>query len=434
MKKNYVMLTVFFFLLFGKAHSQWTNVDFSTYLDVLQDVCFTDANTGFIAGYIDDNVHNYSRIYRTTNGGTSWTKVFETTDPSMFSGSGKSHSLHSFYFTSANNGFCVGGRDGLYPFICKTTNGGVTWDTLSFTQTTFTAVNVYFPSANVGYICGDVAVSNTGLLKTTNAGTTWVDITAAAATAMDYTAISSMYFLNDNTGFACTKPSSSVQAAIYKTTDGGSSWTKLYSLTNNEGFFSLQFVNSTTGFAAVTSGLVYKTIDGGINWTPIPLSLVQLNVYDVHFFTSQLGYAASGQNVFSGGIYKTTNGGTSWTLDNSGNYVISNYYSLSFSQGKGYACGISGYSKNNAAPQGIDDQESNNQEFSVYPNPANEIIELSAPQNSQIEILNIEGQIIKSIIADENKTTVDVSNFVQGMYFVKVKTGNGIGVRKFVKE
>jgi PKD repeat protein len=69
----------------------------------------------------------------------------------------------------------------------------------------------------------------------------------------------------------------------------------------------------------------------------------------------------------------------------------------------------------------------------ISPNPATNILYIEAPQKSQIEISNIEGQIIKSIAAGDNTTTIDVSNFARGMYFVKVKTGKGITVKKFVK-
>ena len=71
---------------------------------------------------------------------------------------------------------------------------------------------------------------------------------------------------------------------------------------------------------------------------------------------------------------------------------------------------------------------------SVYPNPATDNLTIEAPQKSVIEILNIEGQIIKSISANENYTTFDISGFARGMYFVKIQTKNSVGVWKVVKE
>jgi hypothetical protein len=70
----------------------------------------------------------------------------------------------------------------------------------------------------------------------------------------------------------------------------------------------------------------------------------------------------------------------------------------------------------------------------LYPNPVNGAFCITLLQSSEIEILNIEGQIIKSLNANENHTTIDISDFAKGMYFVKVKNENGVGVKKFIKE
>jgi hypothetical protein len=76
----------------------------------------------------------------------------------------------------------------------------------------------------------------------------------------------------------------------------------------------------------------------------------------------------------------------------------------------------------------------NSLNISIFPNPSSDNTTIEAPKKSTIEILNIEGQIIKSISADENHTTIDISSFASGMYFVKIKSKEGIAVKKFVKE
>jgi hypothetical protein len=76
----------------------------------------------------------------------------------------------------------------------------------------------------------------------------------------------------------------------------------------------------------------------------------------------------------------------------------------------------------------------NTYSIKIFPNPSSTKFTISVSQKSEIEILNIEGQIIKSITADENTATIDVSGFAKGMYFVKVKTEKGIAVKKFIKE
>lgn len=70
----------------------------------------------------------------------------------------------------------------------------------------------------------------------------------------------------------------------------------------------------------------------------------------------------------------------------------------------------------------------------IYPNPALKTFTIEAPQKSVIEILNIQGQTIKTITSIEDHATIDISGFAYGMYFVKVKTEKGIVVKKFIKE
>ncbi|MFA4852003.1 MAG: T9SS type A sorting domain-containing protein [Bacteroidales bacterium] len=70
----------------------------------------------------------------------------------------------------------------------------------------------------------------------------------------------------------------------------------------------------------------------------------------------------------------------------------------------------------------------------IYPNPASDNLTIETPQKATIEILNIEGQVLKSMNTEEVHATLDISGFARGMYFIKVKTEKGVAVKKFVKE
>jgi hypothetical protein len=70
----------------------------------------------------------------------------------------------------------------------------------------------------------------------------------------------------------------------------------------------------------------------------------------------------------------------------------------------------------------------------IYPNPSTTKLFIETPIVSYIEVINIEGQIIKSIFATEENTCIDISKFASGIYFVKMKTDNGVVVKKFVKK
>ncbi|MBN4072612.1 T9SS type A sorting domain-containing protein [Crocinitomix catalasitica] len=63
----------------------------------------------------------------------------------------------------------------------------------------------------------------------------------------------------------------------------------------------------------------------------------------------------------------------------------------------------------------------NNKNFRVYPNPANEQIIISGVQEgSQIEIINLLGQTVYISTANSYKEEIDVGNFIDGAYFVRV--------------
>ncbi len=70
----------------------------------------------------------------------------------------------------------------------------------------------------------------------------------------------------------------------------------------------------------------------------------------------------------------------------------------------------------------------------IYPNPATNNITIEIQQKSEIEILNINGQIIKTIDNNDAKTTIDLGNLSSGVYILKAKTDKGIAIKKFIKE
>lgn len=75
-----------------------------------------------------------------------------------------------------------------------------------------------------------------------------------------------------------------------------------------------------------------------------------------------------------------------------------------------------------------------NSTVQVYPDPAAYSITIESPQKSEIELLNIRGQLIKSLVENNNKTILDISTFPSGVYFLKIKTERGIELRKFLKD
>lgn len=76
----------------------------------------------------------------------------------------------------------------------------------------------------------------------------------------------------------------------------------------------------------------------------------------------------------------------------------------------------------------------NENDFSVYPNPTKNILNISAINNAitieNIVVFDVVGKAILNQKANTPTTTIDLSNFAKGVYFVKVA---GIGFEKMVK-
>lgn len=70
----------------------------------------------------------------------------------------------------------------------------------------------------------------------------------------------------------------------------------------------------------------------------------------------------------------------------------------------------------------------------IYPNPANDKIEIEGLQVGQIEIINLQGQVIKNINLTRERTTINISKLTGGVYTMRIKTNDGIIVKKLVKQ
>lgn len=125
----------------------------------------------------------------------------------------------------------------------------------------------------------------------------------------------------DNYYSICTTPDSTYYVAafypgkILKSTNGGSTWTTIY--TNSNALLkSIYFINNQVGFAcgasSTTGALILKTTNGGTSWSPISLpntwGVNNGSINDIVFYNNFNGFAVGHQGIY----LKTTNVGTSW--------------------------------------------------------------------------------------------------------------------------
>jgi Leucine-rich repeat (LRR) protein len=75
--------------------------------------------------------------------------------------------------------------------------------------------------------------------------------------------------------------------------------------------------------------------------------------------------------------------------------------------------------------------------FILYPNPVKNTLNIQAKTEIEIksaQIYNMLGQLVQAVTNMENTSSIDVSQLKAGNYFIKVNSGNGNAVSKFIKE
>jgi uncharacterized repeat protein (TIGR03803 family) len=82
---------------------------------------------------------------------------------------------------------------------------------------------------------------------------------------------------------------------------------------------------------------------------------------------------------------------------------------------------------------GIDEIVTNH-EFTIYPNPAKDNITIIVPKKASIEILNIQGQIIKAYYNTDMNLKIDILDLQSGVYIIRAKTDKEILIKSFLKE
>lgn len=76
--------------------------------------------------------------------------------------------------------------------------------------------------------------------------------------------------------------------------------------------------------------------------------------------------------------------------------------------------------------------------FSIAPNPASDYFTISTKNNITVEnvqIMDMNGRVVKNIQNSfDNQSNISISDLNTGVYFVKVKSQNGVGTSKIVKK
>lgn len=143
----------------------WSKYDLTKYTGMVQDVKFINESTGFICAGSDPSVEkSHAQILKTTDGGTTWKVVYESTRPLEL--------IWKCSFPTDKVGYAtVLSYDdtNAQKYVAKTVDGGETWQDLPLAvDANLMEFGVGFLNENIGW----VGAMN-GVWQTTDGGQTW---------------------------------------------------------------------------------------------------------------------------------------------------------------------------------------------------------------------------------------------------------------------
>lgn len=232
-------------------------------------VAFLNDQVGF-AGNIGTNyfpgVTDTNPLYKTIDGGNSWTAITSSISGVIPEG------ICAIYVVNANVIYAAG-RVGGPATLIKSTDGGNTWTGSDLTSQCNSIQDVYFHSADTGYVFaasdGNITVANAVILRTTNGGATWTNVFTSTRT---YENIWKAWFPSRKVGYATIQSydSGTTQRYVVKTSDGGLTWAEKPLANTGIREFGVGFINDSIGWVGgETTG--FQTLNGGNTWKPVSL-------------------------------------------------------------------------------------------------------------------------------------------------------------------
>ncbi len=379
-------------------------------------------------------------IYRSTNGGTTWTQsgLYGRSLQRVViapSGSGGSNVFAASY--ALPNCTPPGG-------VFVSTDNGSTWTGAGTGQTYKDAYALAADSSEPDSIKIFVATADCwgdghGVFLSTNNGTTWTNVTNQIAD----TCVSPECWVGALAVFGHTLFAGTVGRGVFLSTDNGATWTASTGLSS---FLAIKaFASHGTDLfvgAAGNGGGVFRSTDGGISWTNISAGQTDSHVWAL---------VATGGNLFAGtagnGVFLSTDNGANWTQVNDGltDYGIAALAAVGpYLYAGSDRSGVWRRPLSQMITEVEDAQTERPSHFSLhqnYPNPFNPttVITFTLPSRSlvSLKVFDVLGREVAILLAGElpagpYSASWDPNGAASGVYFYRLQAGTFTETKKLV--
>jgi photosystem II stability/assembly factor-like uncharacterized protein len=215
--------------------------------------------------------------------------------------------------------------------VWKSTDSGNTWTPLTDNQATLATGSIAVDSSGNVYVgTGEGNLScdsyyGAGILKSTNGGTTWTRLGITTFGSSTITKIlvnasnTNIILASTNSGQtssgtnSCTFIPTGSTLGIYRSTNGGSNWSLVKSFSSGVNDIVSDPTNPQVVYAAAQGDTIYKSIDGGLTWNPLTIPLTPGRIALGITAQPQVTLFAAIQNNIDGVLYESTTGGASWS-------------------------------------------------------------------------------------------------------------------------
>lgn len=401
----------------GTSWSRQASASFSNASSFPNVVHFFNANDGFCMG---DPINNEYELYTTSNGGTTWTLVPAANIANPLTGEFGIVGYYSAYGDNIWFGTNMGR-------VYRSNNKGLNWAVSTTPLGSATYVDIEFRNELHG-LAQNKSEGTTGTFSETfDGGVTWTEVTSTG----DIGTADFCYVPNtENTWVSTESNSARVLGAAYSF-DGGHSWAHAGG-TESDQFLAVDFVSDHCGWAGTfnvdaSTGGMFKFIGLLQPFTVLsPVTNLVAEPLDnsVHITWSEPATVPLSYNIYRNDTLLANT--PSWqyhdypVANGPQNYCVTAVYDL-------------GESLKTCTTVWLTVGVPNTDEaaYRVYPNPANEIINVVAPVKfDEVRLINTIGKVV---YRNSNKATnlkILTQGFDPGMYILQIYTGTQVISKK----